>query len=170
VWRAADYLDAIENYESKVGKSLRNIVAVVGNKNEKNTILEEYKKMPTRTVDGKPMSVDFAVVEKVKKMLVVEGNFFWTDIGDWKEVWNNLPQDELGNVIIDGNEPGGRVYNIDTSDALIHTNGRPIAVVDVDNIVIVDTKDALLVCSKSKAQNVKKIVNQLKEEGRKELL
>ena len=116
------------------------------------------------------MSVDFAVIERVKKMLVVEGNFFWTDIGDWKEVWNNLPQDEMGNVIIDGETPGGRVMNIDTSDALIHTDGRLIAVIDVDNIVIVDTKEVLLVCSKSKAQNVKKIVERLKEEGKKELL
>jgi len=170
VWRAADYLDTLEKFESKVGKSLRNIIAAIGTKEEKEVILEEYEKLPTKTVNGKPMSVDFAVIERVKKMLVVEGNFFWTDIGDWKEVWNNLPQDEMGNVIIDGETPGGRVMNIDTSDALIHTDGRLIAVIDVDNIVIVDTKEVLLVCSKSKAQNVKKIVERLKEEGKKELL
>ena len=101
-------------------------------------------------------------------MLVAD--YEWTDIGDWNEVWKNLSKDESGNVIIDGDEPGGRVINLDTSDALIHTDGRLIAVVDVDNIVIVDTKNALLICSKSKAQNVKKIVNQLKEEGKKEYL
>lgn len=170
VWRAADFLESVETFESKVGKSLRNIIEAIDTKDEKKIILEEYEKIPTKTVDGKPMSVDFAVIEKVRKMLVVEGSFFWTDIGDWKEVWNNLPQDEMGNVIIDGEVPGGRVININTSDALIHTDGRLIAVIDVDNVVIVDTKDVLLVCAKSKAQNVKKIVEILKEQGRKELL
>ncbi|OGM10480.1 hypothetical protein A2Z67_00865 [Candidatus Woesebacteria bacterium RBG_13_36_22] len=170
VWRAGDYLEALGKFESKVGESLRNIISVIGTKEEKEIILKEYKKIPTKTVDGKPLSVDFAVIEKIKGMLVVEGNFFWTDIGDWKEVWNNLPQDEMGNVIIDGEVPGGEIINIDTSDALIHTDGRLIAVVDVDNVVIVDTKEILLVCSKSKAQNVKKVVEMLKMQGRKELL
>lgn len=170
VWRAADFLESLGRFEAKVGNSLAAIISSIGTKNEKKVISNEYKKIPSKTVDGKPMSVDFAVIEKVEKMLVIEGNFFWTDIGDWKEVWNNLPQDEMGNVIIDGDIPGGRVLNIDTSDALIHTDGRLIAVIDVDNVVIVDTKDALLVCSKSKAQNVKKIVERLKEEGNKELL
>ena len=116
------------------------------------------------------ISIDYAVAEKAKNFLVVEGDFFWTDIGDWREVWNNLAKDEAGNVIIDGDEPGGEIINIDTSDALIHKNGRMIAVIDVDNVVIVDTKDALLVCSKSRAQNVKKIVEKLKNDGSEELL
>jgi len=81
-----------------------------------------------------------------------------------------LDKDEMGNVIIDGEVEGGEIINIDTSDALVHTNGRLIAVVDVDNIVVVDTKDALLVCSKSKAQSVKKVVNRLKEMGKKKYL
>ncbi len=170
VWRADDYFEALGKFESKVGESLRNIINFIGTNEEKETILKEYKKIPTKTLDGKPLSVDFAVIEKVEEMLVVEGNFFWTDIGDWKEVWNNLPQDEMGNVIIDGEAPGGEIINIDTSDALIHTDGRVIAVVDVDNVVIVDTKEILLVCSKSKAQNVKKVVETLKEQDRKELL
>ncbi|MBI4157669.1 mannose-1-phosphate guanylyltransferase, partial [Candidatus Woesebacteria bacterium] len=105
-----------------------------------------------------------------KNFVVVHGNFFWTDIGDWKEVWENLIKDHAGNVIISGEEKGGEVINIDTSDALIHTDGRLIAAVDVDNLVIVDTKDVLLVTSKSHAQSVKKIVEKLKEEGRGELL
>ncbi len=76
----------------------------------------------------------------------------------------------MGNVIIDGDEPGGEIINIDTSDALIHKDGRLIAVLDVDNIIIVDTKEALLIASKSKAQNVKKIVNILKEKKSFDLL
>jgi mannose-1-phosphate guanylyltransferase len=95
---------------------------------------------------------------------MLTSDYQWTDIGDWNEVWKNLPKDEGGNVVICGEEGCGEVINIDTTDALIHSNGRLIAVVDVDNVVIVDTKDALLVCSKSRAQSVKKIVEKLKEE------
>jgi len=166
VWRADDLLKSLKNHAPKISKSLENIIdswKTPGKKDDKRVIEREYKAMPK-------ISIDYAVAEKEKNFLVVEGDFFWTDIGDWKEVWNNLPHDEGGNVIIDGDEPGGEIINLDTTDALIHKDGRMIAVVDVDNIVIVDTKDALLVCSKSKAQNVKRIVNKLKEEERKELL
>jgi mannose-1-phosphate guanylyltransferase len=166
VWRADDLLAALQKHAPKIEKHLKNIMdtwKTKTKKDDKKVIDREYKSMSK-------ISIDYAVAEKAKNFLVVAADFFWTDIGDWKEVWENLSKDELGNVIIDGDEKGGSVYNIDTSDALIHTNGRPIAVIDVDNVVVVDTKDALLVCSKSKAQNVKKIVNKLKQEGRKELL
>ena len=73
-------------------------------------------------------------------------------------------------MIIDGDELGGEVINIDTSNALIHMDGRLIAVVDVDDIVIVDTKNALLVTSKSRAQSVKKIVQLLKKKKKTDFL
>jgi mannose-1-phosphate guanylyltransferase len=163
VWRADSLLDSLKNHAPEVFKRIENISKSLGTNKESSVIKNEYEKMPK-------IAIDYAVAEKETNFLVVEGDFFWTDIGDWREVWNNLNKDDVGNVIIDGNEPGGKIYNIDTSDALIHTNGRPIVVIDVDNIIIIDTKDALLVCSKSKAQNVKKIVQILKEENRNELL
>ena len=163
VWRADVILDALSKHAPEVYKNLEKISVVIGKKEEKKVVDKAYEKMPK-------IAIDYAVAEKAKNMIVVAGDFFWTDIGDWKEVWSNLPKDELGNVIIDGGEKGGKVYNIDTSDALIHTDGRTVAVIDVDNVVVVDTKDALLVCSKSRAQNVKKIVQTLKKEGLEELL
>lgn len=163
VWCASSLLESLKIHAPDIYQRLEIISKSIGGKNESSVIREEYEKMPK-------IAIDYAVAEKDKNFLVVEGDFFWTDIGDWKEVWENLQKDDMGNVIIDGEEPGGRVMNIDTSDALVHMDGRLIALVDVDNIVIVDTKEALLVCSKSKAQNVKKIVEKLKEEGHKELL
>jgi len=163
VWRADSLLASIKRYEPKIYRELKKIGEVIGDSNEKQVLAKAYQKMPN-------ISIDYAVAEREKNFLVVVAEFFWTDIGDWKEVWENHMQDNQGNVLIDGKEEGGEVINIDTSDALIHTDGRLIAVVDVDNIVIVDTKDALLVCSKSRAQNVKKIVETLKNKRRKELL
>lgn len=163
VWRSDDLLASYEVHAPEIYKILMEILPGLDSKSEKSVLAKEYEKMPK-------ISVDYAIAEKEKNFLAVSADFYWTDIGDWKEVWGNLPKDSGGNVIISGDEPGGEVINIDTTDALIHTDGRLIAVVDVDNIVIVDTKDALLVTTKSRAQSVKKIVEKLKEEKRTELL
>ena len=163
VWRADSLLESFKVHQPKISKSLESISKAIGTKKEGKTVLKEYKSM-------EKISIDYAIAEKDKNFVVVEGDFFWTDIGDWREVWANSKKDDKSNVIIDGDEPGGEIINIDTTDALIHKNGRLIAVVDVDNLIVIDTKDALLITSKSKAQNVKKVVNLLKEKGQKELL
>lgn len=163
VWRADNLLESLSKHAPEVSSELTKIYKAIGAKKEKRVIQKAYESMPK-------IAIDYAVAEKEKNFLVVEGNFSWTDIGDWKEVWENLPKDDKNNVIIDGKEPGGEVINLDTSDALVHTNGKLIAIIDVDDIVIVDTKNALLVCSKSKAQNVKKIVKRLKKEKKADFL
>lgn len=155
VWRADTLLLEIEKYAKDIYKNLKRL--------EKENIEDVYKDMPK-------IAIDYAIAEKSNNFYVVHGDFSWSDIGDWKEVWENSKKDQFGNVVIDGDSPGGELINIDTTDALIHKNGRMIAVIDVDNIIVVDTSNALLICSKSKAQNVKKVVEILKEQEKKELL
>lgn len=162
-WRADAVLDAYKKHAPEIYERLQKISKVLGGIRERFVLKREYKKMPN-------ISVDYAISEKAEKRLLVVADYAWTDIGDWKEVWENLKKDDQGNVILDGDEPGGEIINIDTSDAMIHKDGRLIAVVDVDDIIIVDTKDALLVCNKSKAQSVKKIVEMLKKEKKDEYL
>ena len=100
---------------------------------------------------------------------MIVADYGWTDIGDWKEVWENSPKDHGGNVVISDKESDGEVINIDTTDALIHTDGRLIAAIDVDNLIIVDTKMYYLFVQKPCSIS-KKIVELLKKQGRKELL
>ncbi len=163
VWRAEDILFAIKKHQPDVYFNLEKIKEALGTSKEKEVLSFYYEKMPK-------ISIDYAVAEREKNFAVIQADFYWTDIGDWKEVWEESKKDAFGNVIIDGEEEGGEVINIDTSDAIIHTDGRLVAVVDVDNIVIVDTPKALLVCAKSRAQNVKKIVEELKNRGKKDIL
>ncbi|QQS38582.1 mannose-1-phosphate guanylyltransferase [Candidatus Woesebacteria bacterium] len=163
VWRADSFLNAVKKHAPEIWTHLEIISHHIGTTNEHKIIESEFPKMPK-------ISVEYSVCEKADNFLMLMSDYQWTDIGDWNEVWKNLGKDYQGNVIIDGDEPGGEIINMDTSDALIHKNGRLIAVIDVDNLVIIDTKDALLICSKSKAQNVKKIVNRLKEMKRNDLL
>lgn len=163
VWRADDLLAAYKKHQPEIYKDLTEIRPHLGKSDEEKFLSSEYQKMPS-------ISVDYAISEKEKNFVAVAGDFFWTDIGDWREVWANSKKDSKSNVIISGDEPGGEVMTFDTSDTLIHSDGRMVAVVGLDNIVIVDTKDALLVCSKSHAQAVKKVVEKLKEDKRSELL
>jgi mannose-1-phosphate guanylyltransferase len=163
VWRADSLLTEFKENAPDIYKNLMEILPHLGTKEEKTFLESEYKKMPK-------ISVDYAITEKSKNFVTVAGDFFWTDIGDWREVWANSKKDNQSNVVISGDEPGGEVVNIGTTDTLIHSDGRMVAVVGLDNIVIVDTKDALLVASKSHAQEVKQIVEKLKEEKRTELL
>lgn len=163
VWRADVLLDSLKTNSPDIYSKLVEIGKSFGTDKEEQVLKKVYESMPK-------MAIDYAVAEKDKNFLVVDSNFHWTDIGDWKEVWENLPKNKDNNVIIDGDTPGGRVINIDTTDSLVHLDGRLIAIVDVDDIAIVDTKEILLVCKKSSAQSVKKIVEQLKEEKKIELL
>ncbi len=163
VWRADDLLNSFKTHKPEIYKNLMEIKSHLGKSDEKSFIESEYKKMPS-------ISVDYAITEKEKNFIAVAGDFFWTDIGDWREVWANSKKDNKSNVIITEGDSKGEVFSVDTSDSLIHTDGRMIAVVGLDNIVVVDTKDALLVASKSHAQDVKKIVEKLKEDKRTELL
>lgn len=156
VWRADSLLSEIKTHAPQIYKNLQRI-------KDLKKIAQIYEDMPK-------IAIDVAVAEKSRNFVVVHGDFSWTDVGDWKEVWENSKKDGNGNVIITGDEPGGEVVNIDTTDALIHSDGRLIAAIDVDNLIIIDTKEALLVCPKSHAQSVKKIVEILKEKNRKDLL
>lgn len=163
VWRADTFLSEVEKHARNLSKGIKEIQARLGKSDEKQTIAGEYKKF-------EKISVDYAISEKTDNFAMIIADYSWTDIGDWNEVWKNLPKDDGGNVIITGEEKGGEVINIDTTDAFIHTDGRLIAAVDVDNLIIVDTKEALLVVSKSHAQSVKKVVEKLKEQKRSDLL
>ncbi len=163
VWRADTFLDEVKKHAPKLFGGISKIQEHLGKSDESEVISSEYKKFDK-------ISVDYAISEKTDNFYMIIADYSWTDIGDWNEVWKNLPKDSSGNVIISSGEKGGEVINIDTTDAIIHSDGRLIAAIDVDNLIIIDTKEALLVCSKSHAQSVKKIVELLKEQKRKDLL
>lgn len=163
VWRADTFLKALKKHAPKIAERIEKITKYIGTNKERLVTATQYKAMPK-------ISVDYAVSEKAKNFLLVPAYFNWTDVGDWNEVWKHLPKDNNGNAILDGDEPGGEVINIDTSNALIQKDGRLIAAIDVDDIVIIDTKEILLVCKKNRAQSVKKVVTKLKEDGRNDLL
>jgi mannose-1-phosphate guanylyltransferase/mannose-6-phosphate isomerase len=113
-------------------------------------------------------SIDYAVMEhspgsnysvKVVKLLCD-----WSDLGSWDAVWESSPQDGLGNVL------EGDVLNANSHDNLVYATSRLVSIVGVNNLVVVETPDAVIVSTRQEAQNVKQIVAQLQVKGREEAL
>jgi mannose-1-phosphate guanylyltransferase/mannose-6-phosphate isomerase len=107
-------------------------------------------------------SIDYAVMEKTDRAAVVELDAGWSDVGAWSSLWESGARDTAGNVV------SGDVYAHDTRDALLISQHRLLAVVGLDDIIVVETPDAVLVSKKERAQDVKEIVARLKAEGRSE--
>ncbi|EKD91157.1 MAG: hypothetical protein ACD_30C00040G0002 [uncultured bacterium] len=114
-----------------------------------------------------PNSIDYEVSEKASNIVVIPGDFDWSDVGDWKVVYDLKEKDSNGNVVV---EKGTDFVNIGSSNSLIEANGKLIALVGLEDVIIVDTNDALLIVAKDKTQDVKKVVEKLKEEKKDKYL
>ena len=108
-------------------------------------------------------SVDYAVMEKTNKAVVVPLDAGWNDVGAWSAVWQVLAQDAHGNAT------RGDVLLEGAHNSYVHADNRLVALVGVDNLVVIETSDAVLVAHKDKAQDVKKVVDRLKAEKRSEV-
>lgn len=113
-----------------------------------------------------PMAIDYGIMEKANNIVMVPGDFGWSDLGSWPVLFEVLPSGINGNVFLGESE--GRHLGIDTKNCLIYGDGRIIATIGVSDLVIVDTKDVVLVTTRDRAQEVKKIVEKLKSEEKKE--
>ena len=107
-------------------------------------------------------SVDYAVMEKTEDAVVVPVDCGWSDVGSWSSLWDIAEKDESGNAL------NGNVMTQGTTNSYIKSDGKLIATVGLDNIVIVESDDAILVADKSQVQDVKKIFARLKSEKRSE--
>jgi len=107
-------------------------------------------------------SIDYAVMEQTNKAVVVPLDAAWNDVGSWSSLWECAEQDENNNVL------QGDVMIDDVKNSYIHSENRLVSVLGVDNIVVVETADAVMVASKDSAQNVKNIVNRLVNDQREE--
>ncbi|MBW2568863.1 MAG: mannose-1-phosphate guanylyltransferase/mannose-6-phosphate isomerase [Deltaproteobacteria bacterium] len=122
---------------------------------EDNIIRERYQQLPD-------VAFDYAIMEKTEKGVVLPSDFGWSDIGSWKSLYDFLPKDENNNVI------DGDVIAKDTKNCFIMGHERLIATNHLDNMVVVETPDSVFVSDIVNSRDVKSIVAQLKEKGRKE--
>jgi mannose-1-phosphate guanylyltransferase len=102
------------------------------------------------------ISIDYAIMEKASNVAVVRATFDWSDIGSWSAIHQAVTSDASGNSVI------GEAILVDVSNCYVQTDGRLVAAVGLENVVIVDTPDALLVADRNRSQDVKKVVEQLR--------
>ncbi|MHA6494144.1 mannose-1-phosphate guanylyltransferase/mannose-6-phosphate isomerase [Pseudomonas borbori] len=107
-------------------------------------------------------SIDYTVMEKTTRACVVPLNAGWNDVGSWSSIWDVHNKDENGNVI------KGDVVVHDSHNCLVHGNGKLVSIIGLEDIVVVETKDAMMIAHKDRVQDVKKVVNQLDAQGRSE--
>ena len=161
VWKASLLLKLLQIHSPKTVALFPKLSSSIGTTDEKEALQLVFQMAPS-------ISIDYALSEKMNKFICIPGNFNWTDVGDWKEVWNNLPQDEVGNVIA-GSE-NSEYIGINSENNMLFLNKKLIATVGLNNMIIIDTPDALLICPKDSAQSVKKTVEMLKEKNLTEYL
>ncbi len=162
IWRADSFLKACAKYAPKIYQDALKIQSAWGTKEEKKVIDEVW-------AQAKDISIDYAISEKADNLVLVPASFTWSDIGSWQIVYEIGKKDENGNLITKLSKEG-EIYTINSTNNLVQFSDRLVALVGVKDLIVIDTPDALLVCQKDKAQDVKKIVEILKEKGRKEYL
>ncbi len=162
VWKASLLLGLLNRYQPEIGAALSRIAKAAAGKPLaspsaalRRTIAREYGRIPS-------ISIDFAVLEKAGaegKVITVEANFGWSDVGSWAAVHRMMEKDAHGNA---GN---GRWMQIGAKNCLIHSPDRLVVLLGIDNAVVVDTPDAILVGDLNRSQEVRDIVAELQRQG-----
>ena len=162
VWKASLLLELLQRYQPTIARGLEQIKKAARGKSLgapspriRDIVAREYKKMPN-------ISIDYAVLEKAGsegKVITLEADFGWSDVGSWAAVHRMLPHDENGNA---GN---GKWLTLGAKNSLIHGADRLVVLLGVENTVVVDTPDALLVGDIRRSQEVRELVNELNNKG-----
>ncbi len=156
VFKATSILDEIKNYAPDIYRDCKKCLRT-SKKDLDFTRLEKNS-----FLNCKNISIDIAVFEKTKKAFVIPLKCGWNDIGSWESLWNISKKDQNGNTL------NGRVLTKETKDSLIRSEDKLVVTIGLENVVIVESKDAVLVANKNSSQHVKRIVNYMKEKGFKE--
>ncbi|MCG9542661.1 mannose-1-phosphate guanylyltransferase/mannose-6-phosphate isomerase [Vibrio sp. Isolate33] len=156
MFRASRYLEELAEHRPEILAACKLALAT------QNTDLD-FIRIDAEAFKSSPSdSIDYAVMEKTSHAAVIPMDVGWNDIGSWSAIWDVSDKDEHNNVI------EGDVLTVDSQHNYIHAENKLVATVGVENLIIVETKDAILVANKDKVQGVKSIVSQLNQAGRTE--
>ncbi|WP_112205052.1 mannose-1-phosphate guanylyltransferase/mannose-6-phosphate isomerase [Kluyvera cryocrescens] len=156
MFRATRYLEELEKFRPDILDACK--AAICGN-NDGDDFIKIDRDLFIACPDE---SVDYAVMEKTTDAVVVGLDADWSDVGSWSALWEVSPKDKNGNVLT------GDTFLHDANNCYINTEEKLVAAIGVDNLVIINTKDAVLVVDKDQVQNVKKVVEYLKANERSE--
>lgn len=161
VWSAKALQDAFKKHMPEMHQITKDLPAMAP-KQFHDALPEVYKAATA-------ISIDYAISEKADNLLLIPGDFGWNDVGDWKVVYELGKKDLNGNVTV-SDEESMKSLCINSENNLIHTDGRLVGMIGMNNMIVIDTPEILLIVPKDRSQDVKKLVERLKEEGKKEYL
>ncbi|MCI9050990.1 MAG: mannose-1-phosphate guanylyltransferase [Lachnospiraceae bacterium] len=149
VWKTSSILKNIEQHLKDIYNGLQKIQKSIGSSFEKDVLKEEFIKFQSQ-------SIDYGVMEKAKNIYTIPSTFGWDDVGSWLAVDRINTSNEYGNII------QGNILTINTKNCIIEGTEKLIAIIGLEDTIVVDSDNALLVCKKEDISNVKKVVESLK--------
>jgi mannose-1-phosphate guanylyltransferase len=156
IWQLSSLMDAFREHVPELHEKLTQMQAALAAGEPIDPIWQ--------TID--PISIDVGIMERAAKVAMIPVDIGWNDVGSWAATYEVGRHDPDGNMVL-----GDNTLVFDTKNSLIESsNGRLVAVIGLEDVVVIDTEDALLVCARDKSQDVKKVVSWLKENNRFDLL
>ena len=157
VFKISVFLDAVKQFAPALYSDLRKIQSDFGNPSFEQTLDTIY-----RAVES--ISVDYGIMEHAKNIYLVEGNFVWNDLGSWELVYLTSQKDENGNA------GSGVSVIVDSKNSYVYSETGLIALVGLNDVIVVQDGNTTLVCKRDKAEEIKKVVDRLKAQNRVEYL
>jgi mannose-1-phosphate guanylyltransferase len=152
LWRADVFARKLELHAPELFPFWTRMLEAVAGKSAKK-LAAVFREIPA-------ISIDYALMEKAEGVLMTEGDFGWSDVGAWSSLFDVWPRDAAGNAA------NGGLLALDARDCLVYSPKKLTALIGVNDLVVVETEDALLVCRKDLDQKVKDVVDALKKKGR----
>lgn len=153
VWSVTSFRRALGRHVPALAEAADRIEAAALTPDLARCVADEYSKLPR-------ISVDYAIMEKADNIVMAKGEFAWDDVGSWRAIAKHFDQDGSGNTLI------GKCEAIDSSGNIVMSDAHLTALVGVQDLVVIHTGKATLVCHKDKAEQVKKLVQHLLQTGK----
>ncbi|MEG8947293.1 mannose-1-phosphate guanylyltransferase [Rosettibacter firmus] len=157
IWRVDVILDELKKYLPEHYEGLLKIESAINTNDFESQLTQVYGQL-------RSISIDYGVMEKADNVYVTKADFYWNDVGSWEAVYEVSEKNEDGNVII------GDVYSEKTYNSYIFSPRKFTAVIGAENLIIINTNDALLICNRNYAQDVRQVVDYLKMNNRTDLI
>ena len=157
IWKASSVLKNIKIFLPALYTGLTAIREVAGTTEENSVLEREYTKFYSQ-------SIDYGVMEKAKDIYILPGAFGWDDVGSWLSLERIQKTDASGNAVC------GNTLAVRTSNCIIQGEDKLIAAVGLENMIVIDTPDAILICAKDHAAEIKTVIDELEAGGREEYL
>ena len=149
IWKIDTILNEINRFMPDLYEGLTQISEHLDKPDFPNLLSQVYGQL-------KSVSIDYGIMEKSDRVFLVKGEFSWSDVGSWEAVYDLSEKDKDGNVKV------GTVYTDMVMDSYLYSPDKFTAVIGLDNIIVINTNNALLICKRDKAQDVKNIIDYLK--------